>query len=64
MPVTVSGHKAQILKVFGGNLSHLLYINPNFTYVADILFNPFPVTEKKSLMLEIASISSFWNYKV
>jgi hypothetical protein len=49
MPVTVSGHKAQIHKVFGGNLSHLLYINPNLTYVAFILFNPFPVTEKKKV---------------
>jgi len=48
MPVTVSGHKADFHKVLGGNLSQLMYINPNLTYSADILFNPFPVTEKKS----------------
>jgi len=49
MPVTVNGHKAEIPKVLGGNLSQLIYINPNLTYSADILFNPFPVTEKKKV---------------
>lgn len=68
MPVTMSEHKAEIPKVLGGNLSHLIYINPNLTYSADVLFNPFPVTEKKkkkkSVMSVIANISSFWNFKV